>query len=303
MVDYVKVSDEEKKQKKKPTKISFKKILLVALGLFILSSIISSISYSLTPKIGVVPITGMITTQSENSIVSGSTISSRAIADQLYSLESDNSVKAILLDINSPGGSAVATEEISTAVERVAETKPVYALINDVGASGAFWIAVSANKTYASPMSTLGSIGVTSATLSFEEFIEEYNVSYRRLTAGEFKDIGSPYREMTNQEEVLIEDILNQTHQRFIDHIATRTNVSNSTLETYTDGRIFLGTTAKDVGFIDELGYYPDVIDDMKNGSQYLVVDFPPRGQVYSLFGIEAPSFFPKTYAPLWFMS
>ena len=305
MADYVKLPDEDKEPKgKKPTyKLSFKKIILLVIGLFILSSIISSISYSLAPKIGVVPISGTIMTEEETSLLSGSSISSRKIASQLYSLRDDTSVQSILLDINSPGGSAVATEEIAKAVKNVSHTKPVYALVNDVGASGAFWISVTANKSYASPMSTLGSIGVTSATLSYEEFIDKHNITYRKLTAGEYKDLGSPFREMTDKEKEMMQGMLDELHSRFINHTAESRNMSVEEVKKYADGRVFLGSTAHKAGFIDELGYYPDAIKELKNGSNIMVVNYGPKSPLSSLLGVDSPTLYPKTYSPMWFIS
>lgn len=304
MADYVKLpEDDDKQPQKKPMKLSFKKILLVVIGLFILSSIISSISFSLAPKLAVVPVSGPIMTESETSLLSGTSVSSREISSQLYSLRDDTSVKSILLDINSPGGSAVATEEIAQAIENVSVTKPVYALINDVGASGAFWIAVSANKSYASPMSTVGSIGVTSATLSFEDFIKEHNISYRGLTAGEYKDLGTPFREMTDKEKDMVQGMLDELHERFISQIAVQRNMSIEEVEEYADGSVFLGTTAQQAGFIDELGYYPNVIDDMKNGTELMVVNYGPTPSFFGSLGVEAPTLYPKTYSPVWFIS
>ena len=184
MVDFIKLKDEDKqKDNNSRKKISFKKIFLIFLILFLLSSIISSISYSMSSKIAVVPIDSVILTQKSTSIY-GNSISSREISEILRDLEKDDSVKGVIIDINSPGGSPVASEEISKAIESLKSKKPVYALINDIGTSGAFWVAVSTNKIYASSMSTVGSIGVTSATLGFENFIKNYNIKYRKQTSG-----------------------------------------------------------------------------------------------------------------------
>ena len=174
---------------------------------FFISTIISSIALSLSPKIAVVPIKGVITSQGGDNLFS-SFVSSRFISETIYSLADDETVKVIVLDINSPGGSAVASEEISKSVEYAKSKKKVVALINEIGASGAFFISVSANKTYASSMSYVGSIGVTSAKLSFENFIKEHNITYRKLTAGDKKDIGSIYREPTKEEEETVQKTL-----------------------------------------------------------------------------------------------
>ncbi len=291
MVDFVKLDDEkkDKKRRKNFTFFSFKGFIIIFLLLFLFTSLISSITYSLSPKIAVVPISGAIMTERTSSLYGYDSISSREIASTLLDLKADTSVKAVLLDINSPGGSPVASEEISKAIESVREEKPVYALINDVGASGAFWIAVSTDKIYASSMSTVGSIGVTSAGLSFENFIKEYNITYRKQTAGEYKDMGSIFREPTEQEEEKIQQILDEIHINFISHVANGRNMSYEDVEPYATGEIFLGSKAKEIGFIDEIGYYPDVIADLKNiSTNALVVTYGPQPTFLEVLGIEA---------------
>lgn len=294
MVDYVKIEDEEIKEeklqkKKKKMKFSFKKFLFILLGFFILSSIISTISYNVAPKIAVVPITGTIMTSSESSLFSSGGTNSREIANRLYSLRDDTSVKAVILDINSPGGSAVASEEVSRAIESVREIKPVYALISDTGASGAFWIAVSADKVYASSMSILGSIGVTSAGLSFENFIEQYNITYRRQTAGEFKDMGSIFREPSQEEEILLQNLLDEIHLNFINHVANSRNLSFDEVMSFSTGEIFLGNRALELGLIDKIGYFPDVRGDLEEivGENVILMEFTSSPTLIEMLGIK----------------
>lgn len=304
MAEYIKFKDNgdddssnEKKYKRRRSRFSFRTFILILIGLFLLSSIISSISYSLTPKIAVVKINGPIMIE-EASTLYGSSISSREIATTIRNLESDSSVKAILLDINSPGGSPVASEEISQAIENVKKSKPVYALINDVGASGAFWIAVSTDKIYASSMSTVGSIGVTSAGLGFEDFIKEHNISYRRLVAGEHKDMGTYFRNLTEEEESIIQEILDEIHVNFINHVATSRNMTYEEVEQYATGRIFLGSTAKEIGFVDEIGYYPDVIADLKKQTgEVIIAEYGPTPTFWEELGLNAIfDFSPSTF-------
>lgn len=290
MVEFVKLKDSEEGPVPKKSKnkfFSFKYFLIAFLLLFFLSSIISAISFAITPKIGLVPITGIISTEREVSIY-GSTISSREIANTIRDLSTDESVKAILLDINSGGGTPVATEEISRAIEEVRGTKPIYALVSDVGASGAFWIAVTADNVYASSMSVLGSIGVTSATLSFEDFIRDFNITYRKQTAGEFKDMGSIFREPTEEEEEMLQEVLDEIHDNFIRHVARSREMSYEEVKEHSNGEVFLGTKALDIGFIDKIGYYPDVINSIENEtgfSDLMVVDYGPQPTFFESLG------------------
>ena len=291
MVDYIKLDEDEKKSspKKRSSIFSFKSLLLTVIIVFLISSIISGAIFSITPKIAVVPIDGPILTQ-EATTLYGSAISSRQIANTLRTIEEDDSVKAVILDINSPGGSPVASEEISRAIESLKKEKNVYALVSDVGASGAFWIAVSANETYASSMSTLGSIGVTSAGLGFEEFIKKYNISYRRQTAGEHKDLGSPYRAATAEEEAIIQGILDEIHDNFINHVAKSRGLEPEFVREYATGEIFLGSKALELGFIDHIGYYDDLVNKIENetGGDLIIVDYGPEPTFTEAIGLNS---------------
>lgn len=176
------------------------------------------------------------------------------------------------------------------AINSLKEKKPVYALINDLGASGGFWVAVSANKTFASSMSILGSIGVTSATFGLEELIKEYNITYRRQTAGEYKDLGSPFREVTEEEKDIIQELLDEIHESFIEHVARERNMKYDEVERYATGEVFLGNKAKDIGFIDEIGYYPDILDEIKNitlSQNAIVVNYGPEPTLVEALGLK----------------
>ncbi|NQZ84103.1 MAG: signal peptide peptidase SppA [Nanoarchaeales archaeon] len=295
MVDFIKFKKQNNEGEDIPKKrrfgFSFKRMLLWFLAFFIISSIISSISMSIAPKIAVVPISGAIMTSSSSSLLSSGGANSREISESLYEIAEDSSIKGVILDINSPGGSPVASEEISMAIEYVKEQGiPVYAVIGDAGASGAFWIAMSADKVYASSMSMIGSVGVTSAGLGIENLIKDYNITYRRQTAGEFKDMGSPFRAPTEVENMKIQKMLDEVHEAFITHIAKARNLSYSQVKEDSTGEIFLGTHGLQRGYIDEIGNYRTVLNDMKElvGESSLVINYGPKPSLFDGIGIES---------------
>lgn len=304
MVEFIKLGRDDddgsgKIRRRRRSFFSLRSFFLFLLFFFLISSIISGITFSLSSKIAVVPIKGVIMTEKETTIY-GSSVSSRQIAGTLDEIAQDDTIKGVILDINSPGGSPVASEEISMAIKRLSEVKPVYALINDVGASGAFWIAVSTDRIYTSSMSTVGSIGVTSTGLGFEDFIRDYNITYRRQIAGEFKDMGTPFRKPTADEEEIIQEILDEVHVNFINHVANSRDMSYEDVEKYATGEIFLGSKALEIGFVDEIGYYPDVLDEIRNKTTQsaIVVNYGPEPSFMEIIGIEAfSSFFPKAQA------
>ncbi len=258
-MEFIEVKDKDKK------KFSWRKVLfLIFAGLFILS-LIDSIVFIYTPKIEVISLKGVISTSKGYSIY-GDVVSSREIANEIYRAADDNSVKGIIMDINSPGGSPVASDEISRAIEYAeGKGKKVVAVIGDLGTSGAYWVAASTNKIFVSPMSIVGSIGVTSAGLSFEDFLKRYNITYRRLVSGKYKDIGTPFRKMTPEEEKIIESMLNDIHTRFIKHVAEARGLNYTYVKNLSDGRFYLGDEAVELGLVDDIGYYEDVVKYMKN--------------------------------------
>lgn len=290
MVEFIEAIDEKKGDRKTRIKIkkktwSFKKILFWFFAIFIIMSFIDSLIYTISPKIDVIPVKNIIGTQESHSLYS-SQLSSRKVAEKIYSSADDNSVKAILIDINSGGGTPVASEEISKAIEYAKTKKKVVSLINDIGASGAYFIAVSTNKIYVSPMSIVGSIGVTSAGLSFENFLLEHNITYRRLVSGKYKDIGSPYRDMTFEEKKIINNLLESTHKMFISHIANQRKMSEEEVQKLATGEIFTGREAVKNGLVDEEGYYNDVIGKLKEetGADLVVVKSDSLGIFDSVF-------------------
>jgi protease IV len=164
----------------------------------------------------------------------------------------DKSVQAILLDINSPGGSAVASDEVVQALQDA--NKTTVALIRDVGASGAYWIASSADHVIAHKASLTGSIGVIASYLEWDGFLDDHNVTYRRLTAGRLKDMGSPFKEMTPEEQRLFQGTLNELHGVFIQHVAEGRDMSEEEVRKLATGQFFSGLKAKELGLVDELG-------------------------------------------------
>ncbi len=209
-----------------------------------------------TGNVALIQINGLITATGTDSMMQNG-VKSDDIVSLIEKAEENKKIKAILFEINSGGGSPVASDEISEAIKKA--EKPTVALIREAGASGAFWIATSADKVYANRMSVTGSIGVTSAGLTFEDFIEQYNITYRRLTIGEYKDTGSVWRGMTQQEKTITLERMQKIQEEFIKAIAENRNLETSFVEKYADGSIFLGNEAKEAGFIDELGNKQDV--------------------------------------------
>ena len=231
-------------------------IVFVLIILFLFGMVASFIPADIqTGNVAVIPIEGVIST-GDQSFSQGT--NSNVIVDLIDEARENSNIKAILLDIDSPGGTPVATDEISQALKEV--DKPVVAVIRETGASGAFWIATSADYVFANRMSVTGSIGVTASRLEFGDFLQEHNVTYRRLAAGKYKDIGTIWREMTPEELAIYQEVLDKLHDEFIKSVAENRELDEKHVRSLATGMIFLGEDAKEFGFVDELGNKKDAI-------------------------------------------
>ncbi len=235
-------------------------IILISIGVLIVLSVIVAAGVSLLytggsgkGNVAVIPIEGMIMSESGSaSLFAMPSMSSDDVIRFIESAEDDPSIDAIVFKINSPGGTAVASEELARAIRDV--EKPTVAFIRDSGTSGAYWAASATDWIIANRMSITGSIGVYASQLEFAGLMEIYNVTYRRLVAGELKDMGTPYREMTPEEKVILQAKLDRMHQYFIEQVALNRGLTIQELEGLATGMFYLGEEGVENGLIDEVG-------------------------------------------------
>ncbi|MEW5896961.1 MAG: signal peptide peptidase SppA [Nanoarchaeota archaeon] len=225
-------------------------------------------------NVALIPISGPVTVEGD-SYLGSSTASSTEIVGFIKEAEKNPRVKVIMLEINSPGGSAVASDEIASAVRKA--EKPVIALIRETGASGGYWIASSADHIIANRMSITGSIGVLSSYLEFSGLMEKYGVNYEQLTAGKYKEIGSPFKELSSDERKILQDKLDKIHQFFIEEIAANRKLPQSKVKAIASGEFFLGAEAYDLGLIDELG-------DKDTAEEYIKLNYGLKTVDYAVY-------------------
>lgn len=183
----------------------------------------------------------------------GKPVSSDEIVGMINRAGKESGVNGILVEINSPGGSPVSSEEIMKAVRD--SEKPTVALIRDLGASGGYWIASGADYIVASPVSLTGSVGVTAAYLQFSGFFDEHGINYERIVSGKYKDLGTPYRNLTDDERKILLFDLVLMHKYFLDSVTENRQITdNESILKIATARVFLGGEAKELGLVDELG-------------------------------------------------
>lgn len=207
------------------------------------------------PGIAWIKIRGVIA-EDDNSSPFAMPSSASYISKRVREAAKDKNVKAIVLDINSPGGTVASVQDIYSEILSAKEKgKKVVALFRDVAASGAFYIAMAADKIVAEPGTITGSVGVIMQTGNVVGLFDKLGIKVTPITSGKYKDIGSAYRPMTDAEKALLQDMVNDTYSQFLAAVkAGRPNVTPEDMEEYTDGRVFTGQRAFNLGFIDKLG-------------------------------------------------
>jgi protease-4 len=188
-------------------------------------------------------------------------ITPEAMLSKLDQALADSSVKAILLRIDSPGGTVAASQEIAIEVARASEEKPVIASIGDVGASGAYMIASQCDEIVAAPTSAVGSIGVITQIPNVAGLLDKLGVEFTVLTAGEYKDAGSPFRSMTATETALIQTEVDIAYDEFIRIVAEGRELPEPDVREMATGFAWSALVAKDMGLVDTLGNFNDAID------------------------------------------
>ncbi len=234
-------------------------IIGLLIVLFILANLIAG-AFSLfsgsaalqSGNVAVVPIKGIILTSASGTFLEPGVASSSDIVDTLEEVADDPSIQAIILEIDSPGGAPVASDEIATAVKRT--NKTTVAWIREVGASGAYWIASASDHIIANRLSITGSIGVLGSYLDFSGLLERYNVSYEEMNGGQYKDLGTPFRKLTSEERRLLQKKIDLMHQVFKDEVQKNRKLTNAEMASVGTGEFFLGMEAMNLGLVDEMG-------------------------------------------------
>ena len=201
-------------------------------------------------NVAVIKLRGVIVSDLSSGGVSGAPADQ--IIENLKKAEKNPSIKAILIDVNSPGGSAVASEEVAMAIKNL--EKPTITLIRDIGTSGAYWAASSSDLIVASPLSITGSVGATASYLEFSGLFDRYGVGYEQVSSGEFKDTGSPFKNLSPDEREIFDEVVKSVGDYFVESVKEERNLSSEVVEQIRSGRFYTGKQAKDLGLIDELG-------------------------------------------------
>ncbi|MCG2676249.1 signal peptide peptidase SppA [bacterium] len=192
--------------------------------------------------------------------IKGPIYTSKEIIEKIHKYKKNRTVKALVIRLETPGGGVAACQEIYEELNKVKEKKKVVASMGGVTASGGYYIACAADKIIANPGTVTGSIGVVMHISNLEELFKKVGLKFEVIKSGAHKDIGSPSRTMTPAERALLQRVINDVHNQFIEVIVRERGLDKGKVRSLADGRIFTGKQAKELGLVDELGNLDDAI-------------------------------------------
>lgn len=227
-------------------------IAIVAVFIFIAFYIMGTLLISTGGgKIGVIEIEGTIMDMKE------------AMQD-VVKFKEDDSIKGVILRINSPGGAVGPTQEIYSEIKKLKQSKKVYVSMGSVCASGGYYLAVTGDKVYASPSTITGSIGVIMEQAVVEDLMKKIGVEANTIKSGALKDTGTPFRKMREDEKIYLQGIIDSIYEQFVNDVADGRKMPVDRVKQLADGRIYTGLQAKEMGLIDNIGTFYDVVDDIQ---------------------------------------
>jgi len=234
-------------------------IVLSLLGAYMVSREPSSMGKE---KVAVVRLEGPIEMSSpEGGLISSQSTSPREFENQLEKATEDSSIKAIVLYVNTPGGSVVATEEMARAVKEARSKKPVVSWLGEIATSGGYYVASASDHIVADPATITGSIGVISIFPEYSELLEKIGVNMTVIKGGRYKDFSTGYRPMKEEEREMMEELVNSTYRLFIQEVAKNRNLSKEYVKGVAQGRIYSGTRAVEINLADETGSFDRAVE------------------------------------------
>jgi protease-4 len=195
--------------------------------------------------------------------IDGVLVESRPILEELKRYEDSNSVRAILLNIDSPGGGVAVSQEIYAEIKRLRQkkSKTIVAYLGSTGASGAYYIACAADKIIANPGTIVGSIGVIAEWVNYADLLEWAKLRSIVLKTGEFKDTGSPTRPLTDRERTYFQGLIDDMYVQFVEAVADGRKMDVQEVRALADGRVFTGRDGQQRKLVDEIGNFQDAVD------------------------------------------
>jgi protease-4 len=207
-----------------------------------------------------------------------------ALLKQVKRFADDEAMKAVVVRIDSPGGSVGPSQEIHDEVKKLAARKTVVCSLGNLAASGGYYVAVACPKIVAAPGTLTGSIGVVSQFVNVKGLAERFDVKLETVKSGKLKDAGNPFREMTPEDRAYWQSLIDRVHGQFLAAVAEGRHIEVEAVRKIADGRVITGAEAKELGLVDQLGNFYDAVDLAKaeaklSGEPHLVYPPDERGR------------------------
>ncbi|MEE9214109.1 MAG: signal peptide peptidase SppA [Thermodesulfobacteriota bacterium] len=213
--------------------------------------------------------------------IEGVILDSQIYLESIKKIKEDDNFKAVVVRIDSPGGAVAPSQEIYEELKSLNETIPVISSIGTVGASGGYYIAVGTQKIYANPGSITGSIGVIAQFVNYGQLLDWAKVDVEVIKSGQYKDVGSPFREMNEADREYIQELIDNVYDQFRQAVSDARDIKEPELDLISDGKIFTGEQAKKLKLIDEIGSISDAISEAGKlgglGEEPDVIYFPKK--------------------------
>jgi len=213
--------------------------------------------------------------------IEGVILDSQIYLESIKKIKEDDDFKAVVVRIDSPGGAVAPSQEIYEELKSLNETIPVISSIGTVGASGGYYIAVGTQKIYANPGSITGSIGVIAQFVNYGQLLDWAKVDVEVIKSGQYKDVGSPFREMNEADREYIQELIDNVYDQFRQAVSDARDIKEPELDLISDGKIFTGEQAKKLKLIDKIGSISDAISEAGKlsglGEEPDVIYFPKK--------------------------
>ncbi len=258
-------------------------------------------------KIVIRELNGIILSQNTPTLLSSASeaITPRMVQDTFRAVKMDPLVKAVIFDLNYPGGSPVASDRIFEMIQdfRQETNIPVIFLMGDLAASGGYYIASAGNFIVANPSTITGSIGVVLESFNLEELYDKIGVKKQTFKKGEYKDILNEGREITEEEAKILDSLNENVYEQFIDRVAQGRNLPLEQVKSLANGQVYSGKQAKDLQLVDSLGNLDEAIYQAKslaNIQRYKVIEYSTTSFMDSLFGQVKQTLSPWVWLTSW---
>jgi protease-4 len=236
-----------------------KKVVMLSIAIILVFCVTLPACTMAGNKVAVISLSGSIQSESSGFLFGGNVITPQQVRSQVERAKNDISVKAVVLQVESPGGSAAASQEILNELGRL--EKPIVVSMGDLVASGGYYISSKADKIVALPATLTGSIGVISEIPNLKGLFDKLGIDVEVFTAGKHKDMFAGFRELSPEEEAIMQEITDQIYDQFVQVVAEGRNLSVDKVRELATGQLYTGVQAKELGLVDELGGLNEAID------------------------------------------